>query len=227
MWPSRPCRYWLNGAVSSDWVRWHQGYDAPGSSLGRRLEVVRRDLRRALGTSPSQPDGTRRLISICAGDGRDALPVIAEHDRRVHALLIELDPALARRARDTADDLGLSRVEVRTADAGQAGTYLGVRPAHILLACGVFGNVSTGDVRRTVAALPALLVVGGIVIWTRARGDDGSEPAQEIRATFAEHGFTELSFTAPDDARFRVGMHRLAGTAGHGALTGRLFTFRS
>lgn len=213
--------------MSSDWVHWHQEYDERGSSLGRRLEVVRRDLRRALGTSLSEPDGTRRIISICAGDGRDVLPVIAEHDRRVRALLVELDPALARRARETADDLGLSRVEVRTADAGQAGTYLGVRPAHILLACGVFGNVSDDDVRRTVAALPTLLVPGGIVIWTRGRGDDGSEPAQEIRALLAEHGFTELSFTGPDDARFRVGMHRLAGAARHGALSGRLFTFRS
>jgi hypothetical protein len=215
----------LNGAVGRDWVGWHQEYDAQGSSLGRRLEVVRRDLRRALGTSPCEPDGTRRLISICAGDGRDALPVIAEHDRRVRALLVERDPVLARRARETADDLGLSRVEIRTADAGQAGTYLDVRPAHILLACGVFGNIGDADVRRTVAALPTLLVAGGIVIWTRGRGDDGTDASQWIRTLFAEHGFTELSFTCPDDARFRVGMHRLAGTVRHGALSGRLFTF--
>ncbi|GAB3825260.1 class I SAM-dependent methyltransferase [Dactylosporangium cerinum] len=211
--------------MNRDWVRWHQEYDTPGSALDRRLEVVRRDLRRALGTSPAEPDGTRRVLSICAGEGRDVLPVIAEHDRRVRALLVELDPTLARRARETADDLGLSGVEIRTADAGQADTYLDVWPAHVLLACGVFGNVSADDVRRTIAALPTLLVAGGIVIWTRARGDGGSEPAQEIRALFAEHGFTELSFTAPEDARFRVGMHRLAGTARPGALSGRLFTF--
>ncbi|GAA3204986.1 class I SAM-dependent methyltransferase [Dactylosporangium siamense] len=211
--------------MSRDWVHWHQEYDTPGSSLDRRLEVVRRELRKALGTSPAEPDGTRRVISICAGEGRDVLPVIAEHDRRVHALLIELDPVLARRAGETADDLGLSRVEVRTADAGEADAYLDVPPAHVLLACGVFGNISAADVRRTIAALPTLLVPGGIVIWTRARGDNGTEPAQEIRALFAEHGFTELSFTAPDDARFRVGMHRLAGAARHGALSGRLFTF--
>jgi hypothetical protein len=216
----------LNDAVSADWVGWHQGYDTPGSSLGRRLEVVRRDLRRALGTSPCEPDGTRRLVSMCAGDGRDVLPVIAEHDRRVRALLVELDPVLAGRARETADDLGLGRVEIRTADAGQAGTYLDVRPAHILLACGVFGNVSDDDARRTVAALPTLLVAGGIVIWTRARGADGAEPARELQAHFAAHGFTELSYTAPADASFRVGMHRLAAATRHAALSGRLFTFR-
>ncbi|MDG6105723.1 class I SAM-dependent methyltransferase [Dactylosporangium aurantiacum] len=211
--------------MNRDWVEWHHGYDAPTSALSRRLEVVRRDLRRALGTSPTDPGGTRRLLSICAGDGRDVLPVIAEHDRRVRALLVELDPVLARRARETADDLGLPAVEVRVADAGQADTYLGVRPAHVLLACGVFGNIDDTDTRRTVAALPALLAPGGIVIWTRARGAGDTDLSLRVRALFAEHGFTELSFTSPHDARFRVGMHRLAGPVRH-ALAGRLFTFR-
>lgn len=223
--------------MSRDWVQWHEGYASPATSLSRRLEVVRRDLRRALGTSPSEPDGTRRIISVCAGDGRDVLPVIAEHDRRIRALLVELDPALAQRARDTADDLGLTGVDVRTADAGDTATYAGVAPAHVLLACGVFGNVSVDDVRRTIAALPALLVPDGIVIWTRARGADpntdagtdaGTDVADAslaVRDLFAEHGFTELSFTRPDDARFRVGMHRLAGPVRRDPPSGRLFTF--
>ncbi|MET7426098.1 class I SAM-dependent methyltransferase [Dactylosporangium sp. NPDC005555] len=206
--------------MSRDWVEWHQGYDPPGSPLAGRLEVVRQNLRRALGTSPSEPDGTRRIVSICAGDGRDVLPVVAEHDRRVRVLLVELDQTLARRARETADDLDLPAVEVRTADAGDAATYLGLPPAHILLACGVFGNIGPGDARRTVAALPALIVAGGIVIWTRA-----GDASLEVRALFAEHGFNELSFTVPPDARFRVGMHRLAGPVRPGPLTGRLFRF--
>ncbi|MEV4141237.1 class I SAM-dependent methyltransferase family protein [Dactylosporangium sp. NPDC049742] len=207
--------------MSKDWVEWHEFYTTPGSPLGRRLEVVRRDLRRALSAAPGEPGGTRRIISICAGDGRDVLPVIAEHDRRVSALLVELDPTLAARARETADDLLLSDVDVRMADAGDARTYAGVQPAHILLTCGVFGNVDAADARRTVAALPALLVPGGIAIWTRA-----GDASLELRSLFAEHGFTELSFTAPDDAPFRVGMHRLAGPVRPGPLTGRLFTFR-
>ncbi|MEV0562553.1 class I SAM-dependent methyltransferase family protein [Dactylosporangium sp. NPDC050588] len=223
--------------MSRDWVEWHEFYTTPGSSLGRRLEVVRRDLRRALSAAPAPGpgrsgeahragpgetvDGTLRIISICAGDGRDVLPVIAEHDRRVSALLVELDPTLAARARETADDLLLSDVDIRMADAGDARTYAGVQPAHILLTCGVFGNLDADDARRTVAALPALLVPGGIVIWTRA-----GDASLELRSLFAEHGFTELSFTAPDDAPFRVGMHRLAAPVRPGPLTGRLFTFR-
>ena len=86
--PRQGYRWLLNDPVDTDWVEWHRGYDSPTSPLSRRLEVVRRDLRRALGTSPSEPGGTRRLVSICAGDGRDVLPVIAEHDRRVRALLV-------------------------------------------------------------------------------------------------------------------------------------------
>ena len=62
--------------------------------------------------------------------------------------------------------------------------------------------------------LPALLVPGGIVVWTRGRPDDAPDPSLEIRDCFAEHGFAQISFTSPADARFRVGMHRLAACPG-------------
>ncbi|MFB9848794.1 SAM-dependent methyltransferase, partial [Micromonospora andamanensis] len=90
--------------MTKDWLRWHQDYDSPNSSLARRLRVVQHDLRRALTESPHDEHGARRLISICAGDGRDVLPVLAEHDggRTVEALLIERDPALSQRARTAA-----------------------------------------------------------------------------------------------------------------------------
>jgi hypothetical protein len=216
--------------VTADWIRWHQDYDVANSSLARRLEVVQRDLRRALGEAPRGEGGVRRLVSICAGDGRDVLPVLAEHDRGrdIRALLIELDPTLSHRARATATDLGLSEVEVQSADAGATDTYQQVEPAHLVMACGVFGNITVNDVRRTIAALPALLVTGGIVIWTRGRPDTGPDPSLQVRGCFAEHGFTELSFTSPTDARFRVGMHQLAAHPAHApSLTpgARMFTF--
>ena len=78
-----------------------------------------------------------------------------------------------------------------------------------MLACGVFGNIDEAAVRRTVDALPGLLGPAGRVIWTRGRGADGADASQPIRRLFAECGFAELDFTAPDDARFRVGLHRL------------------
>ncbi len=189
--------------MSKDWVAWHRDYEDPSSSLARRLEVVQRELRTALAlTRPA--DGESRLLSICAGDGRDVLPVLAERGRDVWALLVELDPLLCERARSSAAELGLTGVEIRTGDAGVTDAYRGFTPAHVVLACGVFGNITVEDGRQTVAALPSLLADDGIVIWTRGR----CRP-QHGDPLFTTHGFTEISFTAPDDARFRVGMERL------------------
>ncbi len=194
--------------MTTDWVQWHRDYDRPNSSLARRLHVVQECLRHALAEIPPGP---RRLISVCAGDGRDVLPMLAAHDptRRIRALLVELDPRLATRAQTTAAQLGLRTVEVRTTDAGATDCYADFVPADVVLACGVFGNIGTDDVERTIAALPRLLTHRGVVIWTRGRPRAGPDPSLDIRAMFSDHGFAELSFTAPADATFRVGMHHL------------------
>jgi hypothetical protein len=198
--------------MGKDWLRWHEGYDEPTSSLARRLAVVQDYLRHALVEVTAGPGGQLRLISMCAGDGRDVLPVLAERHGAgsFRSLLVELDPELAGRATARANELGLSRIEVRSGDAGLSDPYVAIAPAHLVLTCGVFGNISLADARRTIAALPSLLVDGGIVIWTRGRADDGTDPSWALREAFAAQGFGELSFTAPADARFRVGMHQLA-----------------
>ncbi|WP_203781268.1 class I SAM-dependent methyltransferase [Paractinoplanes rishiriensis] len=214
--------------MGQDWVRWHGDYEAPRSSLARRLAVVRCHLWRALGEAPRDPAGGRRLISLCAGDGRDVLPVLAAHPAGtdVRGLLLELDPELSGRARRTAGSMGLRSVDVRTVDAGAADTYRDVGRAHIVLACGVFGNLSDADMRRTVAALPALMVPGGIVIWTRGRGLGAGDRSDDVRDGFAAYGFLELAFVRPEDARFRVGMSRLRKANGARLEPGaRLFQF--
>ena len=43
--------------------------------------------------------------------------------------------------------------------------FADVLPADVLL-CGIFGNVSDRDIRRTVRAAPALCRAGATVIWT-------------------------------------------------------------
>jgi hypothetical protein len=215
--------------MAKNWQQWHREYDEPNSSLARRLTVVRAMVRRALREVGTGPHEQLRLISMCAGDGRDVLPVLAEpgRGRPVRALLVELDPVLAGRARTRAAELGLAGVEVRTGDAGVSDAYTTIARAHVVLACGIFGNVSAADAEQTVAALPGLLTTGGIVIWTRGRHDDGRDPSVALRDTFAAHGFTELSFTAPPDAHFRVGMHRLSAAPPDPALRPgrRMFTF--
>jgi hypothetical protein len=206
-------------------VAWHTNYQDPDSSLARRLRVVQRDLRHALAESPG--NGELRLASMCAGEGRDVLPVLAAYrgPREVTALLVELDPTLAGRARQAAADLGLTGVETITGDAGVTDPYLRLAPVHTLLACGVFGNVTLDDLRRTIATLPSLLAPGGIVIWTRGRGDSDADPALAVRDCFAAHGFTELSFTVPDDDTYRVGMHRLDAPTAEPHPGTRMFNF--
>ena len=214
--------------MATDWLEWHQNYDHPGSSLPRRLAVVQQYISRSLSELAARESGEVRLISLCAGEGRDVLPVLAAHDagERVRALLVEIDPRLAGRARQTAADLGRPRVVVRTADAGVTDAFLDFAPAHLVLACGIFGNITSADVRATIAALPGLLTPGGVVIWTRGRLEDGTDPSERIRAWFAADGFTELAFTAADDATFRVGMHQLSAQPANGPAPGvRLFSF--
>jgi hypothetical protein len=214
--------------MSKDWELWHRQYDQAGSSLVERLEGVRRDLRQALSEGPRDANGVVRLTTICAGEGRDVLPVLAEldGDPPVEATLIELDPLLAERARTSATELGLSGVEVMIADAGTLQTYRDIPRAHVLTICGVFGNLSVKDVRRTITALPGLVAAGGIVVWTRGVQDADWTP--DIRDTFASNGFTEMSFTGTPKDDFRIGMHRLTAPVGGPAHRSdpRMFTFR-
>ncbi len=150
-------------------------------------------------------------MSVCAGDGRDVLVVLAERPDAdtVQAVLVERDPALAEAARQYAADAGLVNVEVRIADAGRAASYRDAVPADLVLLCGVFGNVTDDDVRRTVSAVPQLAAPGATVIWTRSRRAPDLTP--QIRAWFADVGCDEVAWNAPADELFSVGVHRCAG----------------
>lgn len=207
--------------MSRDWHAWYDGYDDPTSSLSRRLATVRA----AVASVLADAAGPVRLVSICSGDGRDTLPVLEGVD--VTGVLVEIDPELAARARAAAP----AGIEVRTADAGTTSSYADACPADVFLACGVFGNVSDGDLARTVAALPSLLATGGHVVWTRGNavpqdptGYDG-DPSHLVRQLFADREFEEVSFVRPDDASFRVGVHRWPGPDGSPVPGQRLFDF--
>lgn len=222
-----PLNIWFNDAqMPKDWRDWHIHYDNPNSSISLRLELVQRDLRRALAEAPNDENGIVNLITMCAGEGRDVLPVLAQDsiDRSVKAILVEYDKSLAQRARTAVQDLRLSEVEVKTADAGITDTYRDLPLAQILTVCSVFGNIRVEDMRRTVATLPALIANDGIVIWTRA----GHDQSLEVRKVFLDHGFSEMSFTSTTDDMFWVGMHRLADSSGqlHPLQPGtRMFSF--
>jgi hypothetical protein len=188
----------------TDWVRWHDAYDVPGSPYARRLAVVRQQIGLALDRAVPGPI---RLLSLCAGAGRDVLPVLAEHPRGgdVSGRLVELDPRLCATARAAAP----AGVDVVQGDAGTTAACAGAVPADLLLLCGIFGNVPDDDIARTITAVPSLLTAGGTVVWTRHTGAPDRTP--RIRAWFAEAGVAETAFVTgrPYGQKWAVG----AGTA--------------
>jgi predicted RNA methylase len=196
----------------SHWFRWHAPYDDPASNLSLRLRTVQEMVRAVLDTFPSERDDPIRIVSLCAGQGRDVIDVVATHPRRplVSALLVELDPALVAFARTRADAAGVGgQVQVVEGDASLTHWYEHQVPADLVLACGVFGNISAADITATVRALAGFLQAGGDVIWTRHRRPPDATPA--IRADFAAAGFDEVAFVAPEGTVMTVGHHRLTG----------------
>ena len=208
--------------MSRDWQAWHRDYDDPSSSLSRRLAEVRTLLAALLDGQPA--DRPVRLLSLCAGDGRDTIPVLADSGLPVRACLVELDPELATAAREAASSAGLSSVlEVREGDAGLVPTFADRLPVDVLMLCGVLGNVADADVERTVAAARVMVADGGSVVWTRGHRPP-DDPAEWVRRLFRDAGFDEVAFSAPRDATYRVGVARQREPS-RGRLPDRLFSF--
>lgn len=207
-----------------DWLGWHEAYDEPASSLARRLEVVKRRLRQALDAlTTTEP----RLLSLCAGDGRDVIGVLARRgtSRSVAAVLIESDSTLAARAKAAAGYAGLSSVQVRCTDAGDVASFTDVLPVDVLMLCGIFGNIDHSAVKSMVETLPSLLNVGGYVIWTRG----GSQPDRrpQVRCWFESAGLEEVAFDGTPQP-YGVGMNRKTPASAPSPvhrITDRLFTF--
>ena len=202
-----------------DWRAWHDEYDLPDSWMARRLRVVQHQVRAVLDDSPP---GEVRVLSLCAGQGRDLLGVLADHPRRddVLARLVELNSRNAKVAEEAA--AGLAGVEVVTADASVTDHYVGMAPADLVLVCGVFGNITDADIRRTVGFCAQLCATGGTVVWTRHREPPDLVP--EICEWFEDNGFERRWLSAPD-AGFGVGVHRFTGRPGELARGERMFTF--
>ncbi|MER7332496.1 MULTISPECIES: class I SAM-dependent methyltransferase [unclassified Micromonospora] len=193
--------------MTRDWYAWHDDYEDPGSALSRRLAEVRLRVAQALDAAPPGP---LRAVSLCAGQGRDLIPVLAAHPRRddVTARLVEMDPRNAEMARSAARAAGLSAVEVVVGEAARTDAYADLAPADLVLVCGVFGNVSEADVRATVRHCAALCATGGTVFWTRHRRSPDLVPT--ICEWFAAEGFAPVAVSSPADG-VGVGVHRFLG----------------
>lgn len=207
----------------TDWEKWHEEYRDPGSRLSRRLAVVQRFFGDALDRAPR---GRIGVLSLCAGEGRDVIGVVRDHPRRdnVDAVLVEANAALAASARAAIEDAGLQdQVTVIEADAGTTANLRKGVPADVLLLCGIFGNVTDDDVEHTVRKTSALCNEGATVLWTRH--PTPPDLTVRIRQWFAESGFVEVGFEAPEEWRFGVGSHRLIAEPEAFPSDLRLFSF--
>ncbi|MFI5833184.1 class I SAM-dependent methyltransferase [Micromonospora sp. NPDC051300] len=207
--------------MTKDWLDWHRDYDRPDSALSRRLVEVRRRIAEALDAAPPGP---LRAISLCAGQGRDLVPVLATHPRggEVTARLVELDPRNTEVARRAVAEAGLTGVEVVTGDAAVTDGYADLAPADLVLVCGVFGNIPDDDIRSTVRHCASLCATGGTVLWTRHRREPDLVPA--ICDWFAEEGFVPVAVSSPADG-VGVGAHRFTGPPRPLARGARMFEF--
>lgn len=200
-----------------DWHEWHRMYDDPQSNTSRRLAVVRDRIRLAVDAAPPGPI---RVVSLCAGDGRDVTGALAGHPRQadVRGLLTEIDPSLA--------EVGRAQlwpgIDFVIGDAALTDNYLDAVPADLVLVCGVFGNITDDDVATTVRAMPSFLAPRGRVIWTRHRGDSDFVPT--IDDWFKAAGF-EREFLSGAEHPYGVGVHRLVTEPRPLPPGRRLFTF--
>lgn len=204
-----------------DWHAWHSAYDHPGSPLVQRLRSVQEQIVLALDQAPPGP---LRALSVCAGQGRDLIGVLADHPRGqdVTAGLVELDERYVAEARAAAAAFGLDQVQAVRGDAAETGRYTDLAPADLVLLCGLFGNITTEDIARTVGYRGRLCATGGTLVWTRNR----KEPDRFawICGLLEERGFSRV-WLNPAEARQGVGVHRFTGTPQPLAAGERMFTF--
>jgi hypothetical protein len=121
------------------------------------------------------PPGPLHAVSLCAGQGRDLIGALARHPRGAHVM------------------------------ARLVEQYAGLVPAYLVLVCGMFGNMTDDDIRRTIGFCAQLCAHGGTVIWTRARQEPDQVP--RICDWFAEDGFALVWVSDPAEG-WGVGAHR-------------------
>lgn len=110
-------------------------------------------------------------------------------------------------ANNALKEAGLHRLKADVGDAGITTPFAEAVPADLVMVCGVFGNVSDTDVRKTIEALPTLCAQGATVVWTRHRREPDLTPA--IQGWFGEAGFDLISFDSPGPGEYAVGTHHL------------------
>ncbi|MGM3307139.1 class I SAM-dependent methyltransferase family protein [Anabaena sp. WFMT] len=193
-----------------DWLEWHDLYNTE-PKLQQRLKIVQEYISYSLDNSPT---GDIRIVSLCAGDGRDLLGTLAKHPRAkdVYAKLIEINPQLVERGRATIESLGLTKqIEFINGDATAADNYVGAVPADIVIVCGIFGNLADeNELNRLLGNLSFISKKGAFVLWTRGHFNCIAY-SETVRKYFRDFGFAEVNFKLTATGDMGVGIHRYLG----------------
>ena len=205
-----------------DWNLWHKHYDKTNSDLALRLRVVQEQINEIL---PEKLENNYQIIDICAGDGRDLIPVLAKYpnSRLVNSFLVEIDKELSDKSKDLATHENVTNISFVASDASLSAVYIDDIPADLILLCGVFGNISDTDVEKTISNLSMFCKSGTKLIWTRNRREPDATP--RIRKLLIDNDFSELVFIAPDNNTYAVGVNEFKGTPKPFDKLTKLFTF--
>jgi hypothetical protein len=120
------------------WSNWHKNYEV-SPRLKARLHLVQGQIDGAL---IAAAPGPIRILSICAGDGRDLLGLRPDHPRRpdIVAYLVDNDFASLERGRQEAAQIQFpGQLHFVEADATQIRSYQGLGHFDLVLISGFWG----------------------------------------------------------------------------------------
>ena len=209
-----------------DWFAWHDYYRTK-PRMRQRLQIVREYISTCLNACPPGKIG---VVSVCAGDGRDLLGALLDHPRAsdVYARFVELDSRLVECGRAAAESTELAeQLEFVNGDATLSSVYEGVVPAHLVLVCGVFGNVPETELPRLIQSLGFLCKPGGFIVWTRELSENTDHRLSLVRELLRKSAFEEVSFKMTSTGNMGVGTHRYLGQAMALPKNQKLFVFSS
>ncbi len=194
-----------------DWNDWYKQYDSfPG--LRARLRIVCEQIAATLDDCPAGPI---RIVSICAGDGRDVIGALHNHPRRndVTASLLDSDQDSIHRGVAAAEAAGLGgQLHFIHADATLAGNYAGAVPADLVILSGLIGHLRHENVPGFVRSLPMFCRTGGWVIWNRHLVlYEGQKRVFPIREFFRQAAFKEVHYETTAADGFAVSRVRFTG----------------
>jgi hypothetical protein len=206
------------------WSGWpEKAYQREGYQ--QRLQAVQEHLSECLDEAPPGPV---RILSMCAGDGRDVIGAVRAHRRRkdVSAWLVELNSQSVELGKGYSVNAGLERsLKFINADATVYSTYKQIAQADIVLVCGVWGHVPAGEKSMLVRAISTLCKPGGAVIWTRGTSK-GIGRVREIEALFAGTWWDKSRVTYTPDAAWAIATYRYHGPAHEMPADGQIFHFQ-